>query len=87
MSHDRNLSSEAVKNLIHLIGSNENGTHQNDRADVLFELLLEGEAIIEVDRLGCFPVERWASAPCTCVMFLRAQSAAPTEAVLANHVA
>jgi len=55
MSHDCKLPFEAVENLIHLVGSNEKGTHQNDWAGVLFELLLEGEAIIEVNRLGRFP--------------------------------
>jgi hypothetical protein len=28
---------------------------QNDRAEVALKLLLEGDAIVEIDNLGCFP--------------------------------
>src|SRR5262252_7045265 len=51
-SHDCELLFEAVKKIIDLIGRYEKGAHENDWADVVLKLLLEGDAIIEIDDLG-----------------------------------
>src|SRR5262245_13625029 len=55
LSHDSELPFKALEKMIDLIGRNEKGAHENDRGDVVLKLLLEGDAIIEVDDLGCFP--------------------------------
>lgn len=55
LSHDRELLFKAVKKVIDLIGRNEEGAHENDWADVVLKPLLEGDAIVEIDNLGCLP--------------------------------
>src|SRR5204862_7358850 len=55
LSHNRKLLFEALKKIIDLIGRNEKGAHQNYWADVVLKLLLEGDAIVEIDNPGCFP--------------------------------
>src|SRR5262249_60199030 len=55
LTHDRELLFEAVKKIIDLIGRYEKGAHENDWADVVLKLLLERDAIIEIDDLGSSP--------------------------------
>jgi hypothetical protein len=52
LPHDRELFPEAREKVVDLIRWHQKRAHQNDWADVALELLLERDAIVEVDYFG-----------------------------------
>jgi hypothetical protein len=51
LSHDREPPLEAFQEIIDLVGRDQKGAHQHYRADIVVELLLKGDAIVEIDDL------------------------------------